>query len=138
MEAHGAPVAELMQKATAFLPDRVGVALAERAGVDRLSALKAAIQTVRRGGTLSIIGVYGGQADPLPMTDLFDKGVQVRMGQAHVKRWIPELLPLVTDDSDPLGTEDLATHVLPLDEAPHAYDIFQKKKDGAVKIVLTP
>jgi len=138
MEAHGAPVAELMQKATARLPDRVGVALAERAGIDRLSALRAAIETVRRGGTLSVIGVYGGQADPLPMMDLFDKGVQIRMGQAHVKRWIPDLLPLVTDDGDPLGTEDLATHVLPLEEARYAYEIFQKKEDGAIKILLTP
>jgi len=138
MEAHGAPVAELMQKATALLPDRLGAALAERAGVDRLSALTAAIGAVRRGGTLSIVGVYGGQVDPLPMMDLFDKGVQIRMGQAHVKRWIPDLLPLVSDDADPLGTEDLATHILSLDEAPRGYEIFQKKEDGAVKVLLRP
>jgi threonine dehydrogenase-like Zn-dependent dehydrogenase len=138
MEAHGAPVAELMQKATALLPNRVGAALAERAGVDRLSALTNAVRSVRRGGTLSISGVYGGQLDPLPMVELFDKGVQIRMGQAHVKRWIPELLPLVSGDHDPLGTEDLATHVLPLAEAPHAYEIFQKKEDGAIKILLAP
>jgi threonine dehydrogenase-like Zn-dependent dehydrogenase len=138
MEAHGAPVAELMQKATVRLPDRVGTVLAERASVDRMAALSTAIDLVRRGGTLSIIGVYGGQLDPMPMMDLFDKGVQIRMGQAHVKRWIPDLLPLVTDDSDPLGTEDLATHVLPLDEAPHGYEIFREKEDGAIKVLLTP
>jgi threonine dehydrogenase-like Zn-dependent dehydrogenase len=138
MEAHGAPVAEFIQKATALLPNRVGAALAERAGVDRLSALSTAILTVRRGGTLSIIGVYGGQVDPLPMMELFDKGIQVRMGQAHVKRWIPDLLPLVSGEDDPLGTEDLATHVLPLAEAPRAYEIFQKKEEGAVKILLAP
>jgi threonine dehydrogenase-like Zn-dependent dehydrogenase len=138
MEAHGAPVAELMQKATSLLPNRVGAALAERAGVDRLAALTTAIQAVRRGGTLSIIGVYGGQLDPLPMMELFDKGVQVRMGQAHVKRWISDLLPLVSGDDDPLGSEDLATHVLPLAEAPHAYEIFQKKEEGAIKILLAP
>jgi threonine dehydrogenase-like Zn-dependent dehydrogenase len=138
MEAHGAPVAELMQKATARLPNRVGAALAERAGIDRLSALSTAIQSVRRGGTLSIIGVYGGRVDPLPMMELFDKGVQIRMGQAHVKRWIPDLLPLVSGDDDPLGTEDLATHVVPLAEAPHAYQMFQKKEDGAIKVLLTP
>jgi threonine dehydrogenase-like Zn-dependent dehydrogenase len=138
MEAHGAPVAEVMQKATALLPSRVGAALAERAGVDRLSALNTAIQSVRRGGTLSIVGVYGGQLDPLPMMELFDKGVQIRMGQAHVKRWIPDLLPLVSGDDDPLGTEDLATHVVPLAEAPHAYEIFQKKEEGAIKILLAP
>jgi threonine dehydrogenase-like Zn-dependent dehydrogenase len=138
MEAHGAPVAELMQKATVRLPDRVGAALAEHAGIDRMSALSTAIETVRRGGTLSIIGVYGGQMDPMPMMDLFDKGVQIRMGQAHVKRWIPDILPLVTDDADPLGAEDLATHVLPLEEAPHGYEIFRNKEDGAIKVLLTP
>jgi threonine dehydrogenase-like Zn-dependent dehydrogenase len=61
-----------------------------------------------------------------------------RMGQAHVKRWIDDLMPLVTDDADPLGVEDLATHRLALDQAPHGYEIFQKKKDGAIKILLTP
>jgi threonine dehydrogenase-like Zn-dependent dehydrogenase len=134
MEAH----AELMQKATALLPSRVGAALAERAGMDRLSALTAAIACVRRGGTLSITGVYGGQADPLPMMELFDKGIQIRMGQAHVKRWIPELLPLASADDDPLGTEGFATHSLPLEEAPYAYEIFQKKEDGAIKVLLRP
>jgi len=138
MEAHGAPVAELMQKATVRMPDRVGIALAERASVDRLTALSTAIQAVRRGGTLSVIGVYGGQMDPLPMMDLFDKGIQIRMGQAHVKQWIPDLLPLVTDYADPLGTEDLATHVLPLEEAPHGYEIFRNKEDGAIKVLLAP
>jgi threonine dehydrogenase-like Zn-dependent dehydrogenase len=136
-ESH-APVAEFMQKATALLPDRLGAALAERAGIDRLSALASGIDAVRRGGTLSIVGVYGGQADPMPMMDLFDKGIQIRMGQAHVKRWIPELLPLVLDDNDPLATEDLAPHVLPLADAPQAYEMFQQKQDGAIKILLIP
>ncbi len=138
MEAHGAPIAELAQRATGLLPDRLGAALAERTGVDRLSALTAAIESVRRGGTVSIVGVYGGQMDPLPMMALFDKGVQIRMGQAHVKRWIDDLMPLVTADDDPLGTEDLATHFLRLEEAPRAYEIFQKKQDGAIKILFQP
>ncbi|HEU5084216.1 MAG TPA: zinc-binding dehydrogenase [Acidimicrobiales bacterium] len=86
MEAHGAPLAALGQKLVGLLPDRLAAPLAEKAGVDRLSALHAAIHTVRRGGTVSIIGVYGGGADPMPMMELFDKGVQLRMGQAHVKR----------------------------------------------------
>jgi threonine dehydrogenase-like Zn-dependent dehydrogenase len=137
MEAHGAPFSEFMQKATAVLPDRVGVALAARAGVDRLTALHTAIKMVRRGGTISVIGVYGGQADPLPMMDLFDKGITLRMGQAHVKRWIDDLMPLL-EGGDPLGTEDLATHNLPLEQAPHGYEIFQKKEDGAIKVVLQP
>jgi threonine dehydrogenase-like Zn-dependent dehydrogenase len=100
--------------------------------------LHEAIASVRRGGTVSLSGVYGGMADPMPMMDLFDKQIQLRMGQANVKRWIDDLLPLVSADDDPLGTEQLVTHRLPLDEAPHAYEIFQKKQDGAIKIVLQP
>jgi threonine dehydrogenase-like Zn-dependent dehydrogenase len=138
MEAHGAPTAKAAQTAAALLPDKIGAPLAEKVGVDRLAALHASIQAVRRGGTVSIIGVYGGAADPMPMMDLFDKGVQLRMGQAHVKRWIDEILPLLTGDGDPLGTEDLATHHLPLEQAPGAYEMFQKKQDGAIKVVLQP
>ena len=138
MEAHGAPLGELAQKAAGLLPDALAAGLTERAGVDRLEALLQCIDTVRRGGTLSISGVYGGRLDPLPMMQLFDKGVQIRMGQAHVKRWIDDIMPLLTEDGDPLGTEDLATHRLPLDDAPRGYEIFQKKEDGAIKVVLRP
>ncbi len=138
MEAHGAPVAGAAQTVAGLLPDQVAAPLTEKAGVDRLEVLYKSIETVRRGGTISVIGVYGGQADPLPMMDLFDKGVQIRMGQAHVKRWAEDILPLLTGDEDPLGAEDLATHVLPLDQAPHGYEIFQKKQDGAIKVLLQP
>jgi threonine dehydrogenase-like Zn-dependent dehydrogenase len=138
MEAHGAPLAKLAQDAAGFLPDALAQKLIEVAGVDRLSALYACIDSVRRGGTISITGVYGGAMDPLPMMQLFDKQLQLRMGQANVRRWVDELLPLVTGDSDPLGTEDLATHKLPLDEGPRAYEIFQQKEDGAIKVVLRP
>ena len=110
----------------------------ERAGVDRLAALTQSIETVCRGGTISIIGVYGGTADPLNMLQLFDKGVKVAMGQAHVKRWIDNLMPIVSGDNDPLGVEDLCTHRLPLDDAPAGYEMFQKKDDGAIKVVLAP
>ena len=109
----------------------------QNAGVDRLDALYSAIDIVRRGGTISLIGVYGGMADPMPMLTLFDKQVQLRMGQANVKKWVDDIMPLLTDD-DPLGVDTFATHTLPLDEAPHAYDIFQKKQDGAVKVMLSP
>ncbi|MBB2914430.1 hypothetical protein FHS43_005742 [Streptosporangium becharense] len=138
MEAHGSPVGKLAHTVTGMLPDAVAAPLMTHAGVDRLAALNQAIDTVRRGGTISISGVYGGAADPMPMLKLFDKGVTLRMGQAHVKRWIDELMPLVTDDSDPLGVMDLATHRLPLEQAPRGYEIFQKKRDGAVKVLLTP
>jgi threonine dehydrogenase-like Zn-dependent dehydrogenase len=137
MEAHGSPVAKGMQTLTSFLPDAIAQKLMEKAGVDRLHALHLAIELVRRGGTISLIGVYGGEADPLPMMTLFDKQVQLRMGQANVLRWIPEILPLLTDD-DPLGVDDFATHRLPLEEGPDAYEKFQKKEDGYVKVVLQP
>ena len=137
MEAHGSPIAHAAQTATAFLPDAIAKPLMQKAGVDRLDALYAAIDCVRRGGTLSLIGVYGGMADPIPMLTLFDKQLQVRMGQANVKKWVDDIMPLLTD-SDPLGVDTFATHVLPLDQAPHAYEVFQKKQDGAVKIILEP
>ncbi|GII03646.1 zinc-dependent alcohol dehydrogenase [Planobispora takensis] len=138
MEAHGSPVAKFAHTLTGMLPDAIAAPLMTNAGVDRLAALYQAIETVRRGGTISVSGVYGGMADPMPMLRMFDKGVTVRMGQAHVKRWIDELMPLVTDDADPLGVMDLATHRMPLDRAPHAYEIFQKKQDGAIKVLLNP
>jgi threonine dehydrogenase-like Zn-dependent dehydrogenase len=138
MEAHGSPAAKFAQTVTGFLPDRVAAPLMTTAGVDRLAALNQAIDTVRRGGTISVVGVYGGMSDPLPMLRMFDKGIALRMGQAHVKRWIDALMPLVTDDADPLGVMDLTTHTMPLDRAPEAYEMFQKKRDGAVKILLKP
>ena len=137
MEAHGSPAAQLGQRATALLPDVIAKRLMQTVGVDRLSALYSAIDIVRRGGTISLIGVYGGMADPLPMLTLFDKQLTLRMGQANVKKWVDDIMPLLTDD-DPLGVDSFASHVLPLDQAPHAYEIFQKKQDGAVKIMLEP
>jgi threonine dehydrogenase-like Zn-dependent dehydrogenase len=138
MEAHGAPGAKMAQTITGLLPDSVAAKVTEKAAVDRLSALLACIDTVRRGGTVSISGVYGGQLDPLPMMQIFDKGLQLRMGQAHVRQWTDEILPLLEGDEDPLGVDDLTTHQLPLDQAPEAYSMFQKKEDGAIKVVLKP
>ncbi|GGM16738.1 zinc-dependent alcohol dehydrogenase [Nakamurella endophytica] len=141
MEAHGsagATAGKLAQAAVGLLPDAVARTLIEKSGVDRLTALHNAISAVRRGGTVSISGVYGGTADPMPMMDLFDKQVQVRMGQCNVKKWIDDILPLVEDPADPLGTLDLTTHRVPLAEAPQAYETFQKKEDGCIKVVLAP
>jgi hypothetical protein len=120
-----------------LLPDAVAAPLMQQAGVDRLNALYTAIDIVRRGGTISVIGVYGGMTDPLPMLTIFDKQIQLRMGQANVRRWVPDIMPLLTD-GDPLGVEGFATHKLPLAQAPQAYEIFQKKQDGAIKILLQP
>jgi threonine dehydrogenase-like Zn-dependent dehydrogenase len=138
MEAHGSPAQEFAQRSAGLLPDSVARKAIEKVGVDRMAALRTAFASVRRAGTVSIIGVYGGQADPFPMMELFDKGVTIRMGQAHVKRWIDDIMPALTGDSDPLGTEDLTTHRLPLDDAPHAYEIFKHKQDGCIKVVLKP
>jgi len=137
MEAHGSPGTRLAQQLVGLLPDAVAEPLMQKAGVDRLAAVHTAIDIVRRGGTISLIGVYGGMADPLPLLTMFDKPFTVRMGQANVLRWADSIMPLLTDD-DPLGVDEFASHRLPLDQAPHGYEIFQQKKDNACKIVLTP
>ncbi|WP_439812960.1 zinc-dependent alcohol dehydrogenase [Streptomyces sp. P9-2] len=136
-EAHGSAAARMVQNASALLPRKISGPMAERFSVDRLAALYTAIELVRRGGTISLSGVYGGMADPMPMLTLFDKQVQMRMGQANVRRWSDEIIPYLTDE-DPLGVDDFATHRVPLDEAPEAYDMFQKKRDGAVKVLIKP
>ncbi|MFF3913884.1 zinc-dependent alcohol dehydrogenase [Streptomyces sp. NPDC001852] len=136
-EAHGSAAAKLAQTATGLLPRKLSGPLAERFSIDRLGALHMAIDLVRRGGTISLSGVYGGTADPMPMLTLFDKQIQLRMGQANVRRWADQIMPYLTDE-DPLGVDDFATHRLPLAEAPHAYDMFQHKQDGAIKVLMQP
>ena len=138
MEAHGSPAAKSAQTAVGLLPDALAKPLIDKMAIDRMDALHTALKAVRRAGTVSISGVYGGEVDPMPMMEMFDRGITVRMGQCHVKRWIDDILPLVLDSSDPLGTEDLATHLLPLTEAPHGYEIFQAKDDACVKVILQP
>lgn len=138
MEAHGSPVAEAAMKVVGHLPDTLAAAANERVGSDRLAAFLTGIDAVRRGGTLSISGVYGGARDPLPMMQLFDKQITLRMGQANVRRWVDDLLPLVQDRADPLGVLDLRTHRPSLEDAPDAYRTFQRKQDGCIKVVLDP
>ncbi|MGV9762619.1 zinc-dependent alcohol dehydrogenase [Micromonospora tulbaghiae] len=138
MEAHGAPLGKMAQTAAGLLPDKLAQAMTDKAGVDRLVVLHAALKAVRRGGTVSISGVYGGEQDPMPLMEMFDRGIQLRMGQCHVRRWVDEIIPLLERDDDPLGVEDLRTHRLPLTDAPRAYEMFQKKEDGCVKVVLAP
>lgn len=141
MEAHGdaqSALAKFAQRSVQFLPDKVGQPVMAKAGVDRLAALYTSIDLVRRGGTISLSGVYGGQASPLPMLTLFDKQIQVTMGQANVRNWVDGIIPLVEDHSDPLGIDDFVTHRMPLEKAPEAYSMFQKKEDGCIKVVLNP
>ncbi|MDF3142023.1 MULTISPECIES: zinc-dependent alcohol dehydrogenase [unclassified Streptomyces] len=136
-EAHGSAAARLAQQASAMLPRKLSGPLAERFSVDRLAALHTAIELVRRGGTISLSGVYGGTADPIPLVTLFDKQIQLRMGQANVRRWSDDIMPYLTDE-DPLGVDDFATHRVPLSDAPHAYEMFQRKQEGAVKVLMKP
>ena len=141
MEAHGSArgkVAGLAQGAVGLLPDKVAQPLTDKIAVDRMDALLTALKAVRRGGTVSVSGVYGGEVDPMPLMEMFDRGIQLRMGQAHVKRWVDDILPLVSDDADPLGVLDLTTHQVPLEDAPHMYEVFQKKQDDCIKVVLKP
>jgi threonine dehydrogenase-like Zn-dependent dehydrogenase len=144
MEAHGydeprsSRITELAQKATGLLPDAAASKFTDKSGLDRLDALHTAVKAVRRGGTVSVSGVYGGEVDPMPMMEMFDRGIQLRMGQAHVRHWIDDLMPLVSNESDPLGLLDFATHHLPLEDAPRGYEIFRDKAEGCIKVVLQP
>jgi threonine dehydrogenase-like Zn-dependent dehydrogenase len=137
MEAHGSSGAKLAQTVTGLLPDRVAEKIMGHVGVDRLAALQLAIDVVRRGGTVSLSGVYGGMSDPLPMLVMFDKQIQLRMGQANVKRWVDDIMPLL-QDRDVLAVDEFATHHLPLSDAPAAYEMFQKKTDDVVKVLFQP
>jgi threonine dehydrogenase-like Zn-dependent dehydrogenase len=130
--------AALAQRAAGMLPDRAAQKVTDAAGIDRLDALHVAVKAVRRSGTVSVSGVYGGEADPMPMMEMFDRGIQLRMGQAHVKRWVDDLMPMVTGSGDPLGVQTFATHRLSLEEAPRGYEIFRDKAEGCIKVVLKP
>ena len=138
MEAHGSPIGKLAHRLAALLPDAIAQPMVEKAGIDRLAALHLAIELVQRGGTISLSGVYGGAVSPMPLLQMFDKQLNVRMGQANVKRWVDDILPLLTGDDDPLGVDGFASHHLPLAEAPQAYERFQKKQDGTFKVLLKP
>ncbi len=132
--------AKLRPDAVGLLPDAVARPMTDTAAVDRLArAAWPRSKSVRRGGTVSLSGVYGGEVDPLPMMQIFDKRHPVRMGQANVRRWIDDILPLAGRDDDPLGVDDLATHHLPLEEAPDAPTRCSRRRhDGAIKVVLKP
>ena len=87
MEAHGSPRGKLAHAAVGLLPDALARPMIDKMAIDRLDALHTAVKSVRRGGTVSVSGVYGGEMDPMPMMEMFDRGIQLRMGQCHVHRW---------------------------------------------------
>jgi threonine dehydrogenase-like Zn-dependent dehydrogenase len=138
LEAHGNPGAAVAQSAVGLLPEPLAKKLATTIGIDRLAALDLALESVRRGGTVSLSGVYAGAIDPLPLMSMFDKGLALRMGQCNVHAWRHRILPLVENPADPLGTEDLVTHRVALDDAPEMYTTFRDKVDGCIKVVLEP
>ncbi len=138
MEAHGSPVAKVATDAVTTLPRWAAAALSERVGVDRMAGLKTALASVRRGGTVSLSGVYGGAADTLNLMQLFDRQVSIRMGQGNVRRWTDRLVEILSQDEDVFDVEGLATHHLPLDAAPQAYRMFRDKEDSCIKVVLHP
>ena len=138
MEAHGSPRGKLAHAAVGLLPDVIAKPLSDHLAIDRLDALHTALKAVRRGGTVSVSGVYGGEVDPMPMMEMFDRGISLRMGQCHVRRWTDDIIAVLEQDDDVLGVESLATHHLPLDQAPHGYDVFQRKAEGCLKVVLQP
>ncbi|CAN5869623.1 zinc-dependent alcohol dehydrogenase [soil metagenome] len=138
MEAHGSPFGKAAHAAVGLLPDSIAKPFTDKLAIDRMHALHTAIKACRRGGTVSISGVYGGEIDPMPMMEMFDRGLQLRMGQCHVRRWTDDIVSVVEGDDDVLGLESLATHRLPLAEAPAAYSMFQDKRDGCIKVVLRP
>ena len=104
--------------------------------VGTIKALETALSAVRRGGILSVVGVYGMPYDKFPLGQIFDKGISLYFGQASVQKYIDELIDWVTTRKIKLN--DIITHRLPLEQAPHAYEIFKNKKDGCVKVVMAP
>lgn len=103
---------------------------------DRPHVLRQAINCCRKGGTLSIPGVYGGVADKIPVGALMNKGLTVKTGQTHVHKYVPVLLQRIREGE--IDPSFVVTHRLPISQAPHAYKIFNEKKDGCIKVVLDP
>jgi len=126
--------------------DAVGLE-AERSFFDKVKAtvnfekgtmkvLENCVKAVRRAGTVTVVGVYGTPFDNFPLHTIFDKGLKLQFGQAPVHKFIDELIPLVEEGKVILN--DILTHTLPLTEVSHGYDIFKKKEDNCVKIILKP
>jgi threonine dehydrogenase-like Zn-dependent dehydrogenase len=101
-----------------------------------INALRLCFSAVRRGGAVSILGVYGLPYDNFPIGQIFEKGLKIYSGQALVHRYIDELISWL--DEDRIRLDDIITHRLPIAEAPHGYEIFNEKKDDCVKVVLKP
>jgi threonine dehydrogenase-like Zn-dependent dehydrogenase len=126
MEAHGTTLDAVYDKAKQTL----------RLETDRSHALRQAIQACRKGGTLSVPGVYGGLLDKMPFGAMFNKGLTVKTGQTHVHRYLRPLLDRI--EAGEIDPSRLITHRLGLEDAPEAYEIFKHKEDNCIKVVLSP
>jgi threonine dehydrogenase-like Zn-dependent dehydrogenase len=126
MEAHGTGLDALYDRAKQ----------AVRLETDRPTALRLAIQSCRKGGTLSVPGVYGGFLDKFPFGALFNKGMTVKTGQTHVHRYIRPLMERI--ERGEIDPSFVITHRLPLEDAPKGYAMFKHKDDGCIKVVLKP
>jgi len=127
MEAHGATLA-----LNAY--DKIKTNLFME--TERPYVVRQAINCCRKGGTVSIPGVYGGFSDKIPMGALMNKGLTIKTGQTHVHRYVPELLDHIQQGR--IDPSFVVTHRIPLNVAPHGYEIFRKKQDGCIKVVLDP
>jgi threonine dehydrogenase-like Zn-dependent dehydrogenase len=126
MESHGFSIDNTLDHVKAA----VGLA------TDRPHALRQVIVACRKGGRVSIPGVYGGMADKFPIGALMEKGLSVKTGQTHVQKYMPELLQLILDDK--LDTTFLISHRLPLEDAPRGYKMFKEQQNDVTKVVLKP
>jgi threonine dehydrogenase-like Zn-dependent dehydrogenase len=127
MEAHGSNMAE-------HLYDKVKTSLMLES--ERPAVIRQAILCCRKGGTVSIPGVYGGFSDKIPMGALMNKGLTIKTGQTHVHRFVPELLDFIRQGK--IDPSFVVTHRVPLTEAPHGGKVFRVKRDGCIKVVLDP
>jgi S-(hydroxymethyl)glutathione dehydrogenase / alcohol dehydrogenase len=122
-----------MEADRSFLDKAKAIVHGERGTID---VLRTCFSAVRRAGVVSVVGVYGTNYDNFPLAQMFDKGIRLQGGQAPVHNYIDELIPLVATGKVVL--DDIITHTLPLSEAPRAYEIFNKKQDDCLKVVLKP
>jgi threonine dehydrogenase-like Zn-dependent dehydrogenase len=109
---------------------------ATRLESDRAYALREAIMSCRNGGIVSVVGVYGGLVDKFPMGAVMNRGLTIRSGQCHVQRYLRPLLERIQEGE--IDPSFIVTHRLPLDEAPRGYELFKKKEDDCLKVVLKP
>jgi len=126
MEAHGSTLDAWYDRAKQTM----------RVQFDRAHVLRQVIHCCRKGGAVSLPGVYGGFIDKVPFGAAFGKGLQLRMGQTHVQKYAPKLLQRIENgDIDP---SFLITHRVTLDDAPEMYRTFRDKQDECIKVVMTP